>query len=114
MPLDHNIVIHPTPDTTYSLCDGMLYENRSGGLLVFVELKAQDKDWIPKAIEQLKSTIELFRASHNIEQFSPKTRIAYAANKKHPHFDHSHRETQQEFKKEYKFRLLIQNKIEIK
>lgn len=90
----------------------MLYDNRSGGLLVFVELKAQDRDWIPKAIEQLKSTIELFRASHNIEQFSP--RIAYAANKKHPHFDHSHRETQQEFKREYKFRLLIQNKIEIK
>ncbi|MFC2770553.1 hypothetical protein [Porphyromonas endodontalis] len=112
MPLDHNIVIHPTPDTTYSLCDGMLYNNRSGGLLVFVELKVQDTGWIPKAIEQLKSTIELFRASHNIKQFSP--RIAYAANKKHPHFDHSHRERQQEFRKKHKFGLLIQNKIEIK
>lgn len=90
----------------------MLYDNRSGGLLVFVELKAQDRGWIPKAIEQLKSTIELFRASHNIEQFS--SRIAYAANKKHPYFDHSHRETQQEFREKHKFRLLIQNKIEIK
>lgn len=111
MPLDHNIVFHPTPDTIYSLCDGMLYSNRSGGLLVFVELKAQDTDWIPKAIKQLKSTIELFRANHNMEQLSP--RVAYAANKKHPHFHHSHREVQQTFKNNYNFRLLIQNKIEI-
>ncbi len=38
---------------------------------------------------------------------------AFLANKKHPHFHFSHKEEMQEFKKELKVRLIIQNTIKI-
>ena len=41
MPLDHNIVLRPTPITIYSLCDGMLYDSNKD-FLAFVELKVKN------------------------------------------------------------------------
>lgn len=59
VPLDHQIVIHPTHETTYSLCDCMLY--REAHWLALVELKDQARGWLEDAIGQLKSTIKLIR-----------------------------------------------------
>lgn len=61
-------------------CDGMLsYDNRHN--IIFVELKDRNpnyKQWRIKAEEQLKSTIEQFRQSHNTEGVLIK---AYTCNK---------------------------------
>lgn len=108
-PLDHNIVLHPTPDTTYSLCDAMLYISHD--TLILIELKAKDKNWIADNIKQLKSTISLFAQEHNLASFP--NRIAYAANKRHPQFHYSHKSEMQDFYNRTEFRLLIQNKITI-
>lgn len=110
MPLDHNIVIHPTPDTTYSLCDGMLYDSNKD-FLAFIELKVRKESWVNEAVTQLRSTIELFSENHDISEY--RKCVAYAANKKHPHFNSSHKEIMQNFRNDTKFRLLIQNNIEV-
>lgn len=109
LPLDHNIVIHPTSDDTYSLCDGMLYHT---SWVAFVELKIKRSAWISDNIEQLRSTIELFKANHDTEKY--KYRFAYAANRKFPRFNLSHKRDMQEFHQKTGFRLLIQNTIEVK
>lgn len=109
-PLDHNIVVHPVPSETYSLCDGMLTcENE---WLAFVELKMQMGDWIQRNIDQLESTIRLFRENHDCDAF--KHREAYAANRKHPSYHFSHKVQMNEFHSRTKFRLLIQNTIRVK
>ena len=109
LPLDHNIVIHTTPDETYSLCDGMLYH---ASWVSFVELKVKKAAWISENIAQLRSTIELFKANHDVNNF--KYRFAYAANRKFPRFSTSHKRDMQEFHQKTGFRLLIQNTIEVK
>lgn len=109
LPLDHNIVIHPKPDETYSLCDGMLYH---GSWVAFVELKVKKADWISENIAQLRSTIELFLANHDVKNY--KYRFAYAANRKFPRFNTSHKREMQEFHQKTGFRLLIQNRITVK
>ena len=77
VPLDHQIVIHPTPETTYSLCDCMLYQEAHW--LALVELKDQAKGWLEDAIGQLKSTIKLIRENPKTSEYS--LREAYAANR---------------------------------
>ena len=109
-PLDHNIVLHPTPSETYSLCDGMLRHGQEW--LAFVELKVIGEGWIQHNIEQLQSTILLFHANHDYRQF--KHREAYAANRKHPSYHFSHKVQMNEFHSKTKFRLLIQNTLTIK
>lgn len=109
-PLDGNIVFHPTPDTIYSMCDGMLYH--TGGLLAFVELKVKNKEWLRENVEQLRSTIKLFCENHDLKDF--RIREAYAANRKHPHFHFSHKDLMQQFMNETHFRLKIQNQIKVK
>ena len=109
LPLDHNIVIHPTPDETFSLCDGMLYH---ASWVAFVELKVKKSAWISENIAQLKSSIGLFMANHDAKKY--KYRFAYAANRKFPRFNISHKRDMQEFHQETGFRLLIQNTIEVK
>jgi len=64
-----------------STCDGMLTFPAS---LYLVELKDQEKDWLPKAKSQLENTIKLLYANHNLSNF--KYKKAYACNKKHPYF----------------------------
>lgn len=110
MPLDHNIVLCPTPNTIYSLCDGMLYDSNKD-FLAFVELKVRMDKWLQKAISQLESAITLFAKNHHVSEY--RKRVAYAANKTHPHFNFSQKVTMQKFRNDTKFRLLIQNNIEI-
>ena len=109
-PLDHNIVIHPVPSETYSLCDGML--RRGQEWLAFVELKVQQGDWIQHNIDQLESTIKLFCENHDYRAFHH--REAYAANRRHPSYHFSHKVQMNEFHSRTKFRLLIQNTIIVK
>ena len=110
VPLDHQIVIHPTPETTYSLCDCMLYQEAHW--LALVELKDQAKGWLEDAIGQLKSTIKLIRENPKTSEYS--LREAYAANRQHPTFRHSAKSRMNEFRNETKFRLIITNRIKAK
>lgn len=110
MPLDHNIVLRPTPITIYSLCDGMLYDSNKD-FLAFVELKVKMDKWMQKAISQLESAITLFTNNHHVSDY--RKRVAYAANKTHPYFNFSQKEVMQKFRNDTKFRLLIQNNIEV-
>lgn len=110
-PLDHNIIIHPTPSETYSLCDCMLY-NKEWIAFVELKIKGSGDSWIQKMISQLQSTIDLFCANHDYHNY--RFRVAYAANKKHPSFHYSHRIQMNEFRNKTHFRLLITNKIVVK
>jgi len=109
-PLDHNVIIHPVPSKTYSLCDGMLVHGKKW--LAFVELKVQQGNWIQHNIGQLESTIKLFCENHDHLAFQH--REAYAANRKHPSYHFSHKVLMNEFHSRTKFRLLIQNTITVK
>lgn len=110
VPLDHNIVIHPTPGTTYSLCDGMLY--RGTHWLALVELKDQAKGWVEEAICQLESTIKWIKVNPRTTAFA--LREAYAANRQHPAFHFSAKSRMNEFRNETNFRLIITNRIKVK
>lgn len=109
-PLDHRIVIHPTPETTYSLCDCMLC--RGAYSLTLVELKDQAKGWLEDAISQLKSTINLIQKNPKTTEFT--LREAYAANRQHPSFQSSAKSRMNEFRNETKFRLIVTNKLKVK
>ena len=109
-PLDHNIMIHPIPSETYSLCDGMLRHGNEW--LAFVELKVVGKGWIQENVEQLESTISLFHENHDYKLF--RQREAYAANRRFPKYQFSHKVQMNEFHSRTKFRLLIENSIKVK
>jgi hypothetical protein len=93
------------------MCDGMLYDHEKTWI-AFVEMKEQISEWMRDARKQLESTINSFRDCHDIRLF--KFRFAYAANRKHPHFQFSQKQVMQEFYNQYKFRLLFQNNIDVK
>lgn len=109
-PLDHNIIIHPTSSETYSMCDGML--QRGYEWLAFVELKVVGKGWIQDNVRQLESTISLFHENHDYKTF--RHREAYAANRRFPTYQCSHKVQMNEFHSRTKFRLLIENSITVK
>ena len=89
-------------------CDGILtYTNN----IVFVELKNQRADWITDAIHQIEITIQHFMANHNLNSIQHKR--AFAANKKHPHFQFGNPERSQRFFSQYKVRLNIEAIIKI-
>ena len=69
-------------------------------------------NWMPKAISQLESTIQIFSQNHVLEDF--RYRVATAANKAHPQFNYSMKEKCQEFREKYKFRLNICAQVDIK
>lgn len=110
VPLDHNIVINPTPETTYSLCDCMLYHEERW--IALVELKNQGKAWIEEAIAQLKSTIELIQENPRVATFPH--REAYAANLRFPAFKSSKKSRMNQFRNDTRFRLIITNRIKAK
>jgi hypothetical protein len=111
-PIDHCILIlkEGTNDQE-STCDGMLTFQNS---LYLVELKEKEKhSWKSEAISQLKNTIKLLYASHDLTPF--KYKKAYACNKKHPSFIVLDSETRKEFfKKTNGFRIEAQAEITIK
>lgn len=69
--VDHCIEL-PSPENGNkpSRCDGILL---AGRILIFVELKSRDvrrKVWLRDGIDQLISTIKIFRKSHNINDYN--------------------------------------------
>lgn len=109
-PIDHNIVIYVNGNEL-SQCDGMLTYNANSSI-IFIELKTSPKEWIQDAIDQLKSTIVIFKENHSLEAFDIKH--AYAVNRKHPNFHFSKKGEMSAFKYETGFHLYIQAEIKIK
>ena len=104
--IDKNMNILRSHGELESTCDGMVYASDTRELS-FVELKKYHTGGaMSAAVEQLKSTLELFLASHNYKDY--KSRMAYACNPVRPYFKPSYREFSREFRKKYKFRLLTQ------
>lgn len=87
-------------------CDCMLTTNE---LIYFVELKDQAPPWMPHAKDQLKSTIEFFKANHDISRY--RHRKAFACNKRRPPFVVIDQEESLDFYRTYGFRLDIQAEI---
>lgn len=108
-PIDYNIIIlkEGTNDKE-STCDGML---RFADSLYLVELKNQEKGWRTEAINQLKSTIKLLKAHHDLAKIKHKK--AFACNKRHPYFQTVDNEDNLRFYREYGFRLDIQAEIRV-
>lgn len=92
-----------------SRIDGLLTYNNT---LIFIELKIVKKDrWISPGIQQLENTIELFSAHNDLSSY--KNKRAFLANKKHPKFKYSHKETMQAFKNKTGVRLIISANIKL-
>lgn len=107
--IDNCLNIRDKNDNKQSVCDCMLtFENS----IIFIELKEMRKDYIQKAKDQLKNTIRIFQENHDSSIYRKK--LAFIANRRHPHFNYSQKESMHDFYNNFKFRLLIQNTIEIK
>lgn len=114
IPVDHNIVVKDTLGQDVSMCDALIYtpDKCPKMDIHFIELKDQMANWMPKAISQLESTIQIFSQNHVLEDF--RYRVATAANKAHPQFNYSMKEKCQEFRDRNKFRLNICAQVDIK
>ena len=114
IPIDHNIVVKDTLGQDVSMCDALIYtpDKCPKMDIHFIELKDQMANWMPKAISQLESTIQIFSQNHVLEDF--RYRVATAANKTHPQFNYSMKEKCQEFRERNKFRLNICAQVDIK
>lgn len=114
VPVDHNIIVKDTLEQEVSMCDAMIYtpDKSPKKDIHFIELKDQMANWIPKAISQLESTIQIFSQNHVLEDF--RYRVATAANKAHPQFNYSTKGLCQEFREKNRFRLNICTQIYIK
>ncbi len=99
-------ILQDTDEPGRGRCDGILVTEDQ---LYFVELKNQKKSWISDAIEQLESTIEFFKESHNMEDFRHKK--AFACNKKSKHFQEIDNEQNLNFFRKHKVRLDVQADI---
>ncbi|MDB9449440.1 MULTISPECIES: hypothetical protein [Dolichospermum] len=108
--IDNCIEIIRSDGTMDNRCDGMLTYNNH---LIFVELKEKNyrNNWVVKGEKQLKNTINVFIANHDLEIY--KSKKAYIANNKKPTFQSSQITRMDKFKDETGFRLIIQNTIEI-
>jgi hypothetical protein len=107
--IDNCIPIFRENGEMESRIDGLLTYNSDR--LIFVELKIVRESWIPGGIQQLENTIELFSAQNDLSSY--KKRRAFLANKKHPRFKFSHKETMQVFKNKTGVRLIISANIKL-
>ncbi|MNJ92154.1 hypothetical protein D3C87_98140 [compost metagenome] len=101
-----NCIFKKTDEPGRRRCDGLLVTEDQ---LYFVELKDQMKGWISDAIEQLESTIEFFKESHNLEDFKHKK--AFACNKKFRYFQEIDNEVNLTFFRKHKVRIDVQADI---
>ena len=71
IPVDHNIVVKDTLGQDVSMCDALIYtpDKCPKMDIHFIELKDQMANWMPKAISQLESTIQIFSQNHVLEDF---------------------------------------------
>lgn len=106
VPVDHNIEVRRPNGDLESLCDAMLWRD---GWVCFVEIKDRHESWISEAVEQLKSTIAVFKASHDWNGYGK--REAYACNRRHGRFKASKMQEMNDFRRETGFRLNIVNTI---
>ena len=109
--IDNCIEILRLDGTMDNRCDGMLTYNNH---LIFVELKtrkSENSKWVGKGEEQLKNTISVFIANHDLAIY--KSKKAYIANNKKPNFQSSQSERMARFEAETGFRLIIQNAIKV-
>lgn len=104
--IDHCIDILPA---TAERCDGML---RYDDTIIFVELKDRDSGrWLGKAIDQLESTINIFR---NEVGFNGLSRFyAYVSNKQRPYFYAANSSLAEEFEDNTGFVLQVGQVIKI-
>lgn len=117
LPVDNNISILRSDGTQEKRCDGILYIlEEKGKSIHFVELKErtdkQSKTWRNDGIKQLASTIDIFKANHDIQDYNP--RNAYVCNRKRPNYVYSNLEELENFRKKYHVSLYIQPSINIK
>lgn len=96
------------PDGTMDYrCDAMLTNDEN---IVFVELKNQMAKWIAHAVdEQLQTTIDHFKANHDISKYKHKR--AFACNKKSPYFNVSNKAKMNAFYQKNRIRLNLQTEI---
>lgn len=90
--VDNNIPYKDKTGNEKKRCDAMIWTSNS---VVFIELKNQTRDWLDKAIEQLKSTIEHFDNVDGLDKF--KFKKAYACNKARPFFNYQFKDRIQQF-----------------
>jgi hypothetical protein len=108
--IDNCIEILRSDGTMDNRCDGMLTYNNH---LIFVELKEKNyrNNWVVNGEKQLKNTINVFIANHDLAIY--KYKKAYIANNKKPNFQSSQMGRMARFEAETDFRLIIRNTIEI-
>jgi hypothetical protein len=108
--IDNCIEILRSDGTMDNRCDGMLTYNKH---IIFVELKERNfrNSWVVKGEKQLKNTINVFIANHDLAIY--KFKIAHIANNKQPDFQSSQMIRMERFKNETGFRLIIQNTIKV-
>jgi hypothetical protein len=108
--IDNCIEILRSDGTMDNRCDGMLTYNNH---IIFVELKEKNfrNNWVAKGEKQLKNTISVFIANHDLAIY--KSKKAYIANNKKPNFQSSQMGRMARFEAETDFRLIIRNTIEI-
>jgi len=110
LPQSNCIEILRSDGTMDNRCDGMLTYNKH---IIFVELKERNfrNSWVVKGEKQLKNTINVFIANHDLAIY--KFKIAHIANNKQPDFQSSQMIRMERFKNETGFRLIIQNTIKV-
>lgn len=99
-------ILQDTDEPGRGRCDGILLTNDQ---LYFVELKNQMRSWISDAINQLDSTIEFFKESHDMNEFRHKK--AFACNKKSKHFQEIDNELNLAFFRKHGVRIDVQAEI---
>lgn len=99
-----------------SLCDALLICVRPPGKydFYFVELKSIQKSNASKGLEQLKSTIGIFKTDYPALLSCISKKTAFYSNKKQPSFQYSHSEECERFRHETGFRLVYCATIPIK
>lgn len=91
-----------------SRCDGVLtYEST----IIFVELKAKNRDWLEQGIGQLQTTIAVFFANYSAASYS--ARKAYLANSDHPRSNSSRISRTQKFQDETGVALFVEAGIKL-
>jgi hypothetical protein len=106
--IDHCIKIFRENGEMDSCCDGMLTYSDN---VVFVELKNKRGGWKTEGMQQIETSINQYKKSHNLSVIKHKR--AFIANKKHPDFCKIEVETRRKFWDKYRVRLNICSEIKI-
>lgn len=107
--IDNCVEIKRTDGFNESRCDGMLMSEKT---IIFVELKqrkGQNREWIAEGVAQLKNTITIFKAHHDITEYD--VAKAYIANRLKPWFQSGQMLRMQQFEDETGIILRVENKI---